>query len=226
MGRGAHRRSSVTWALALAAGFSVLAAMGGGGATGDGGGQTVPRFAPIDASLLESSGANPAFVPASLSDTPVSVVLEMAGAPVAVVDAGAQVRGQGLSESDKHAIRQELKAQQDALQDGLAGAGASVVGQMQDAYNGIQVIVPQTNLTQLAGLPGVIAVHATQVFTPSNVNGVPYVGAPTAWGSFSVTGAGVKLPVIDTGIDYTHPPSPAPSPLPPRPPPHPAPRPL
>ena len=204
MGRGAHRRSSVTWALALAAGFSVLAAMGGAAATGDDGGQTVPRFAPIDASLLESSGANPAFVPASLSDTPVSVVLEMAGAPVAVVDAGAQVRGQGLSESDKHAIRQELKAQQDALQDGLAGAGASVVGQMQDAYNGIQVIVPQTNLTQLAGLPGVIAVHATQVFTPSNVNGVPYVGAPTAWGSFSVTGAGVKIAVIDTGIDYTH----------------------
>src|SRR5260370_147482 len=204
MGRGAHRRSSVTWALAVAAGFSVLAAMGGAAATGAEGGQAVPRFARIDASLLESSGANPAFVPASLSDTPVSVVLEMAGAAVAVVDAGAQVRGQGLSESDKHAIRQELKAQQDALQDGLAGAGASVVGQMQDAYNGIQVIVPQTNLTQLAGLPGVIAVHATQVFTPSNVNGVPYVGAPTAWGSFSVTGAGVKIAVIDTGIDYTH----------------------
>jgi len=63
----------------------------------------------------------------------------------------------------------------------------------------------QKNLTQLASLPGVIALHATQVFTPSNVNGVPFVGAPTAWGSFSVTGAGVKIAVIDTGIDYTHP---------------------
>src|SRR5258708_34148994 len=84
MGRGAHRRSSVTWALALAAGFSVLAAMGGAAATGDDGGQTVPRFAPIDASLLESSGANPAFVPASLSDTPASVVLGMARAPAPV----------------------------------------------------------------------------------------------------------------------------------------------
>jgi len=204
MGRGAHRRLSLTWALALAAGFSILAAMGGAAATGDDGGQTVPRFAKIDASLLETNGATPAFVPASLSDTPVSVVLEMAGAPVAVVDADAQARGQGLSEPDKHAIRQQLKARQDALQDGLTGAGASVVGQMQDAYNGIQVIVPQRNLTQLAGLPGVIAVHATQVFNPSNVNGVPFVGAPTAWGNFSVTGAGVKVAVIDTGIDYTH----------------------
>src|SRR4029077_21113120 len=117
MGRGAHRRLSLTWAFALAAGFSVLAAMGGAAATGDDGGQAVPRFDKIDASLLETNGANPAFVPASMSDTPVSVVLEMAGAPVAVVDAGAQARGQGLSEPDKHAIRQQLKAQQDALQD-------------------------------------------------------------------------------------------------------------
>src|SRR5258708_9034256 len=131
MGRGAHRRSAVTWALALAAGFSVLAAMGGAAAKGDEGGQTVPRFAQIDASLLESSGANPAFVPASLSDTPVSVVLEMPAAPVAVVDAGAQARSQGLSESDKHAIRQELKAQQDALPDGPPGAGPSAPAHVQ-----------------------------------------------------------------------------------------------
>src|SRR5260370_37012651 len=99
MGRGAHRGSSVTWALALAAGFSVLAAMGGAAATGDDGGQTVPRFAPIDASLLESSGANPAFVPASLGGTPVSVVLEMAGPPAAALDARGQGRGQRRSES-------------------------------------------------------------------------------------------------------------------------------
>src|SRR5258708_14774747 len=97
MGRGAHRRSSVTWALALAAGFSVLAAMGGAAATGDDGGQTVPRFAPIDASPLESSGANPPFLPASLSPTPVSVGPGVARAPVAAVHAGAPVPAPGPS---------------------------------------------------------------------------------------------------------------------------------
>jgi minor extracellular serine protease Vpr len=204
MGKGANRRISLTWALALAAGLSVVAAMGGAAANGDDGGQTVPRFAKIDASLLETNGPNPAFVPAALSNTPVSVVLELAAAPVAVQDANAQAHGQGLSETDKHAIRQQLKNQQDALRDSLAGAGATVVGQMQDAYNGIQVVVPQKNLTQLASLPGVTAIHAAQVFTPSNTNGVPFVGAPTAWGSFGLTGTGVKIAVIDTGIDYTH----------------------
>lgn len=204
MGMGAHRQFSLTWALALAAGLSVVAAMSGAAATGDDSGQTVARFAKIDASLLETSGAHPAFVPASLSDEPVSVVLELGAAPVAVQDADAKAHGQALSEPDKHAIRQQLKNQQDALQGSLAGAGATVVGQMQDAYNGIQVVVPQKNLTQLASLPGVTAIHAAQVFTPSNTNGVPFVGAPTAWGGFGLTGTGVKIAVIDTGIDYTH----------------------
>jgi subtilisin family serine protease len=75
---------------------------------------------------------------------------------------------------------------------------------MQDAYNGIQLTVPQKNLAQLASLPGVTALHAVQSFSVDNVNGVPFVGAPQAWQNFGVTGAGVKVGIIDTGIDYTH----------------------
>lgn len=164
----------------------------------------VGRFARIDASLLESNGQQPAFVPASLSNQAVSVVLELAGAPVAAQDADAKSRGQGLSEDEKHAVRQQLEASQNQLHGRLAAAGAQVVGQMQDAYNGIQVIVPESSLTQLASLPGVVAIHAVQTFSPDNVNGVPFVGAPQAWQNFAVTGEGVKVASIDTGIDYTH----------------------
>jgi len=198
------RRARWTWALAAAAGMSVVAAMGGAAAAGDDSGSSVARFAKIDPALYESIGAHTAFVPASLSDRTVSVVLELAGAPVAVQDANAQKHGQKLTAADKHAIRQQLQAQQDALAPGLASAGAKIVGQMQDAYNGIHVTVSQKNLTQLASLPGVTALHSVQTFTPMNVNGVPFVGAPQAWQSFGVTGAGVKVGIIDTGIDYTH----------------------
>jgi minor extracellular serine protease Vpr len=198
------RRAHWTWALAAAAGMSVVAAMGGAAATGDDSGQSVARFAKIDPALYESVGAHTAFVPASLSNRTVSVVLELAGAPVAVQDANAQKHGQKLTAADKHAIRQQLIAQQDALAPGLASAGAMIVGQMQDAYDGIHVTVSQKNLTQLASLPGVTALHSVQTFTPMNVNGVPFVGAPQAWQSFGVTGAGVKVGIIDTGIDYTH----------------------
>jgi minor extracellular serine protease Vpr len=198
------RRAPWTLALAAAAGLSVVATMSGAAATGDGSGQSVARFAKIDPALFESGGAYAAFVPASLSNRPVSVVLELAGAPVAVQDASAQKHGQKLSDADKHAIRQQLKAQQDALHGALASAGAQVVGQMQDAYNGIHVVVSQRNLAQLASLPGVTAIHAVQSFNPQNVNGVPFVGAPQAWQSFGVTGTGVKVGIIDTGVDYTH----------------------
>src|ERR1700694_5427307 len=204
MGKGARRRFGLTWALALAAGLSVVATMGGAAATGDDTTQNVSRFAKIDPSLFESTGAHSAFVPASLSNRPVSVVMQLATAPVAVQDADAKQRGQKLTDDDKNAIRQQVQGEQDALHGSLAQAGANVVGQMQDAYNGIQVVVPQRNLAQLASLPGVLAIHAVQTFTPSNTNGVPFIGVPQAWQDFGVTGTGVKIAIIDTGIDYTH----------------------
>jgi len=204
MGKGARRRFGLTWALALAAGLSVVATMGGAAATGDDTTQNVSRFAKIDPSLFESTGAHSAFVPASLSNRPVSVVMQLATAPVAVQNADAKQRGQKLTDDDKNAIRQQVQGEQDALHGSLAQAGANVVGQMQDAYNGIQVVVPQRNLAQLASLPGVLAIHAVQTFTPSNTNGVPFIGVPQAWQDFGVTGTGVKIAVIDTGIDYTH----------------------
>ena len=204
MGLGGHRRFRWTFALAVASGLSVLAAMAGTAATGDDTVGSVARFAKIDPALFESSGGHAAFVPASLSNRPVSVVMQLAASPVAVQDADAQKQGQKLTAAEKHAIRQQLQAQQDALGSSLTVAGAQVVGQMQDAYNGIQVVVPQKNLQQLASLPGVIAIHAVQTFTPSNTNGVAFVGAPQTWQSFGLTGTGVKIAIIDTGIDYTH----------------------
>ncbi len=190
-------------ALALAVGFSVMAAMSGSAAMGDEG-SGVTRFARVDASLLESAGQHAGFVPASLSDRPVAAVLEMAGAPVAVQEANASKNGVSLSPADKNNIRKQLEAKQNQLHGQLSAAGAQVVGQMQDAYNGIHIIVPQKNLMQLAGLPGVTAIHSVPSFDVDNVHGVPFIGAPEAWGTFSLTGAGVNVAVIDTGIDYTH----------------------
>ena len=41
--------------------------------------------------------------------------------------------------------------------------------------------------------------------TPDNTNGVPLIGAPTVWdGVDGLHGEGMKIAIIDTGIDYTH----------------------
>ena len=191
------------WVLALAVVTVVLvAAAGGSAATGDGP-QAAARFAKLDPALLSSDGAHGTFVPASLSNRPVNVMVELGTEPVAVQDASAKRHGQELSPEQKAAIRDQVKAQQDSLHGALSSAGATVVGQVQDAYNGIQVSVPQKNVAQLATLPGVTALHAVRTFKPANVNGVPFVGAPLVWQS-RVTGTGVKVGIIDTGVDYTH----------------------
>lgn len=197
-------RLRLHWGVALGAGFSLISTLGGAVAAGDDGSAAVPRFAKIDPTVFESTGQHAEFVPAALSTQPVTVVLELSGSPVAVQDADAQRHGTKLSDADKQAVRQQLAAQQDQLHGQLANANAQVVGQMQDAYNGIQVTVPESNIVELASLPGVIAIHSVQTFEPSNVNGVPFVGAPQAWQSFGLTGAGIKVGIIDTGIDYTH----------------------
>jgi minor extracellular serine protease Vpr len=202
MGKRSRRLFS---ACGVAVGLSLIAAAAGSASVGDDNPlATVSRFAKIDPSLFESSGLHAGFVPALLSNQSVSVVVELGGAPVAVQDARAKQRGQKLSEADKAAIRAQLKAQQDGLHGELAAAGAQVVGQMQDAYDGIQVVTTQSTLSRLAGLPGVTAIHPVQSFTPDNVNGVPFVGAPQTWQGSNVTGQGVKVGIIDTGIDYTH----------------------
>jgi minor extracellular serine protease Vpr len=197
------RRSVWTWAVAAAVAALVVVA-GGAAATRDDDTLSIPRFAKIDPTLLESSGPHGTFVPASLSNRLVTVMLQFNGDPVAVQDASAKENGQKLTPDQKAAIRAQLKSQQDAAKGGIASAGAQIIGQLQDAYNGVQVVVPQRNVAQLATLPGVNAVVAVQSYSFANIHGVPFVGAPQAWGSFGVTGAGVKVAVIDTGVDYTH----------------------
>lgn len=189
---------------AVITGILLIGAAGDAAPTGEEGSPSVARFAKIDPALLESSGQQGKFVPASLSDRAIHLVVELSGDPVAVHSRNAKNQGSKLTPAQKDALRQQLRGQQSALHGPLANAAATIVGEMQDAYNGIHVIVPQKNVGQLASLPGVVALHAVRTFNPVNVNGVPLIGGPQAWGSFGVTGAGVKVAVIDTGIDYTH----------------------
>ena len=188
----------------MALGLSVVAAMSGAASVGDPTGQNPAGFARIDPSLYESNGPLSAFVPASLSNQPVDVVLELAGDPVAVQEAQAKNAGHELSDADKQAIRDNLAGQQAKLHGSLAAAGATVIGEMQDAYNGIHVTVAQKDIPQLQNLPGVVAIHGVTSFTPDNTNAIPFINATTEWGASGFTGKGVKLAVIDTGIDYTH----------------------
>ena len=54
-------------------------------------------------------------------------------------------------------------------------------------------------------MPGVVAVKSVGTYERTNATSVPLIGAPQVWqGTAHFQGQGVKIAVIDTGIDYTH----------------------
>ena len=133
-----------------------------------------------------------------------NVMVQLAPAPVAVRSAEANASGQPLSKADKQAIRSQVKRGQDALKSAIVGAGGKVQRQYQDAYNGIRVRVSLKNVPKLAALPGVVSIHPIRIHHKTLTTAVPFTGVPDAWQDFGYTGKGVKIAIIDSGIDYTH----------------------
>ncbi|HTR58436.1 MAG TPA: S8 family serine peptidase [Casimicrobiaceae bacterium] len=156
-----------------------------------------PVAAPQSGELI-----TPVTVPLGVKAQPVTVVVELSGDPVAVQQANA---GRKLSKSEKNAIKAQLKGPQNALRGQIAGLGGTVLADYQSAINGLKVSIARDKVGQLATLPNVISVNPVMLAAPSNIHGIPLIGAPAVWdGPNGLHGEGVKIAIIDTGIDYTH----------------------
>lgn len=135
------------------------------------------------------------------ADGLVSVVVEMTGDPVAVVEAE---QGRELSEGERGDVKSRLKDAQEPVTSAIEDKGGSVQAEMQSAYNGVQAKVPAAELDAIAALPNVVAIHPVRKYTVDNAVSVPFLGVPQVWESTGYTGQNVKVAIIDTGIDYTH----------------------
>ncbi len=137
----------------------------------------------------------------------VTVYLVLEGEPVASSAVGARsgVALASLSSRTKSRAIQ-VQTQQATLQAQLESAGAQVTGRFLRVANAIRVRVPQDQLPHLAGLPGVKRIEHARLYHRLLTASVPFVGAPSVW-SAAVGGAdgrGVRVGIIDSGIDYTH----------------------
>jgi subtilisin family serine protease len=143
----------------------------------------------------------PKWVPLGIGKAPVTVVVQLAGESVAEQQGNAERR---LDRSEKDRIKGRLRAQQDGLRGSIEGMGGRVLARYQASYNGMKVRIARDRVNDLKALPGVVAVRPLQVFRPKNIRGVPFIGTPAVWQSLGIHGEGVKIAIIDTGIDYTH----------------------
>jgi subtilisin family serine protease len=72
--------------------------------------------------------------------------------------------------------------------------------------NGLAVVVPESRLPALSRIPGVERVWPTARYAPQLNRTPQLIGAPTLWGpTLSTAGQGVKIGVVDDGVDQTHP---------------------
>ena len=88
---------------------------------------------------------------------------------------------------------------------GNFGRSARTLYSVQTAYNGIAARIDASILPQLRAHTDVKAVHALPIHYLENSTSLPFIKAASAWAATSGNaGEGIKIAVIDTGVDYLH----------------------
>ena len=168
---------------------------------------------------------------AKTSDGNVVVLVELADAPVARYEGGlagfpatalAKTGLPDLSAGGKDVAKYKglLEAKQEAVVAALLDRvpQAEVGARYQTVLNGFALVLPAESLGELERVPGVSKVHAVREYHPTidASNGV--MGTPAFWtalGGDDRAGAGMRIGILDTGIDFSNPMFSDPSLLPP-----------
>ncbi len=149
------------------------------------------------------------------SSNNVRVIVQLSGQPAAV---GKYAAKQGISALSKTATEAAVKSQQTEVLDKAddLGIDLTVNYQYDTVLNGFEVSVPANEIPQLAKISGVTSIYpnstwyalpdetVTEVTYKNDNAPLEQIHANWAWDQ-GITGAGLKVGVIDTGVDYHHP---------------------
>ena len=100
----------------------------------------------------------------------------------------------------------ELKLQQQFFVKELEQVQGNVESQFFRLANAVKVRLPIDQVELIYQIEGVVNVTPVAQFHPLTSTSVPFIKATDIWNreDFSVTGKGVRIGIIDSGIDYTH----------------------
>ena len=104
--------------------------------------------------------------------------------------------------------RQQIEARQQSLKSELQSRGFQVVGSVSTSSNAIYVVSSPARVSELQSLPGVVSVIRMRMLHSNLNRATVLMNAPAAWtalGGSSNAGKGIKVAIIDSGIDQTHP---------------------
>ncbi|WP_018757407.1 S8 family serine peptidase [Paenibacillus terrigena] len=150
------------------------------------------------------------------SNEKVRVIVQLTGQPAAL---GQYAARQGNRSLASQATESTVNTQQSFVLDEAADQGIDmqVNYQYNTVLNGFEVTIPANEIPKLAEIPGVKSIHENSTWyavpiesdaSDANPNyetsPLKQIGAIDAWKK-GFTGKGLKIGVIDTGVDYTHP---------------------
>jgi hypothetical protein len=158
----------------------------------------------IDASALALSQPVSALAPRAggSSNETVRLFVRLADKPLAAA-AGNKKSGIKMSADQQRAYSAQLAAKQAALSSQIGSLGGVTLAALTKAGNALVIDVAASQAASIAALPGVVQVLALTDSQLDLGQTVPYIGAAAAQAG-GTDGAGVRVAVLDSGIDFTH----------------------
>jgi minor extracellular serine protease Vpr len=152
------------------------------------------------------------FVQETDSSEPITVIVQLQKDPIKVFEAKPSLNSSFSISSYSSQLNREHLDFKSAVQSKI---GAQFKREYSEVFNGYSVTLPANQVDKLLTLPEVKAVfpnaevHALPIedkheFYPLMDKSAPWIGANDMWKS-GYDGKGIKVGVIDTGIDYNHP---------------------
>ncbi len=178
----------------------------------------------VDPQIIRTHSVHPkakAFISDKLdtsSANKVNVIVQLSGQPVSVGKYAAELGQQQLSaESIESAVIREQSSMISLAKS--EGIDLKVNYQFNTVLNGLEITLPANQIPELAKIPGVKSIHENRTYyalpvgAPQPLDAVTgsydiapikQIGAQDAWAR-GLTGKGLKVGVIDSGVDYLHP---------------------
>jgi subtilisin family serine protease len=135
-------------------------------------------------------------------------ILELSGDPAAVaaVQQGARP---GARATALAAHRTAVRQSQASARTAVAARGGTVVESLDTVFNGLIVNIPDARAAELLEIPGAVKLHAVRRVQPLLNHALPLHKVPDAWNLLPLgqdgAGAGIKIAMIDTGVDVNNP---------------------
>ena len=165
-------------------------------------GQSAPQQRDVaHRARIASAGLPENFVPATIRARQLGRYFVQMEAP-AVADAVLK-SGASTSAPQRIAAAGALRAQEGAIAQAKS-LGGTITFRYKVLVNAFSAQLSAKAAAALAQRSDVRSVQPVSIVRMSLTTSVPFIGADQVWNDFGVRGEGMKVALVDTGIDYTH----------------------